>query len=77
MITSNRSCQFSQGDIYRPQGRWPNIWGLDDPDQRSQGFRGVNPKYLATADPGGILSKISPFENRHALFTTIMITLYC
>jgi hypothetical protein len=77
MITFTRSWQFSQGDIYRPQGRWPNIWGLDEPLPESHGFRGVNPKNLATADPGGILSKISPFENRHALFTTVMITLYC
>jgi hypothetical protein len=28
---------------------------------------GVNPKYLTTAKPGGIVSEISPFENCHDL----------
>jgi len=36
------------------------MWGLDEPDGDSQGFRGVNPTYLATARPGGILFEISP-----------------
>jgi hypothetical protein len=42
IITSIRSCPFSQGAIYKPQERWSNMWGLDEPDGHSQGFRGVN-----------------------------------
>ncbi len=30
------------------------MWGLDEPDGDSQGFRGVNPTYVTTARPGGI-----------------------
>ena len=33
----------------------------------SQGFSGVNPKYLATAESGGTSFEISPFGNRHSL----------
>jgi hypothetical protein len=32
-----------------------------------QMFCGVNPKYLATAEHGGIFCEISPFRNRHYL----------
>ena len=32
--------------IYESQWRGPNIWGLDEPDQDSQCFRGVTPKYF-------------------------------
>jgi len=54
MVTSIRPCQFSQGAIYKPHGMWSNMWGLDDPGDNSQGFRGVNPTYVTTARPGGI-----------------------
>ena len=67
IITSIRSCPFSQGAIYRPQERWSNMWGLDEPDGDSQGFGGVNPTYVTTARPGGIFFKISPFKNSHDL----------
>ena len=67
IITSIRSCPFSQGAIYRPHGRWSNMWGLDEPGKDSQGFRGVNPTYSTTAGPGGIFFEISPFENSHDL----------
>jgi len=54
MLTSIRSCQFSQGAIYKLQGMWSNMWSLDEPERDSQGFRGVNPTYLTTARPSGI-----------------------
>ncbi len=31
------------------------MWGLGEPDGDSQGFDSVNPTYLTTARPGGIL----------------------
>ena len=71
MTTSTRPCQFSQGDIYRPQGRWSNIWGLDEPEQDSQGFQGVNPTYLTTARLSGISFEISPFKNSHDLLWNV------
>jgi hypothetical protein len=46
---------------------WANMWSLDEPEGDFQGFRGVNPTYLATARPGGIFFKISPFKNSHDL----------
>jgi len=67
IVTSIRPCPFSQGAIYRPQGMWSNMWGLDEPDGDSQGFRGVNPTYLATARSGAIFFEISPFKNSHDL----------
>ena len=60
VTTSIRSCPFFQGAIYKPQGMWSNMWGLDEPDRHSWGFRGVNPTYLATARPSGIFFEISP-----------------
>jgi hypothetical protein len=36
------------------------MWGLDDPGDDSQGFRGVNPTYSAIARRGGIFFEISP-----------------
>jgi len=60
IIPSMRSCQFSQGAIYKAQGRWSNMWGLDEPGHNSQGLGDVNPTYLTTARPGGILFEISP-----------------
>ena len=67
ILTAIRSCQFSQGDIYWPHGRWPQRCGLEGPGGDSQGFRGVTPTSVTTARPGGILFKISPFENSHDL----------
>jgi hypothetical protein len=58
---------FSQGAIYKGQGMWSNMWGLDEPGKDSQGFRGVNPTYLTTARLGGIFFEISPFKNSHDL----------
>ena len=67
ILTPIRSCQFSQGDIYRPQGMWSQRWGLNGPDRDSQGFHGVNPTSVTYARPGGILFEISSFENSHDL----------
>jgi len=53
-LTSIRPCPFSQGAIYKPQGMWSNMRGLDEPGKDSQGFRGVNPPYVTTARPSGI-----------------------
>ncbi len=36
------------------------MWGLDEPGRDSQGFDSVNPTYVTTARPGGILFEISP-----------------
>jgi len=47
------------------------MWGLDEPDRDSRGFRGVNPTYLASAKPGGIFFEISPFKNRHDLLENV------
>ena len=71
MITSIRSCPFSQGAIYWPQGMWSNMWGLDEPDGDSQGFHSVNPTYLTTAWRGGIFFEISPFKNSHDLLSNV------
>ena len=43
------------------------MWGLDEPGGDSQGFGGVNPTYVTTARPGGILFEISPLKNSHDL----------
>jgi len=80
IITSIRSCPFSQGPpaialaqarragaIYEGQGMWPNMWGLDEPGKDSQGFQRGNPTYLTTARPRGIFFEISPFKNSHDL----------
>ena len=79
-LTAIRSCQFSQGDIYWPQGMWSQRWDLDRPDRDSQGFNGVNPTSVTTARPGGILFEISPLENSHDLLwymsdTTSLVSL--
>jgi hypothetical protein len=50
---------------------WSNMWGLDEPDGESQGFRGVNPTYLTTARPGGISFEISPLKNSHDLLQNV------
>jgi hypothetical protein len=67
IIAPIRSCLFSQGDIYRSHGRWSHMWGLDEPGGNSQGFGGVNPTFVTTARPGGILFEISPLKNSHDL----------
>ena len=64
-----RSCPFSQGDIYWPQGTWSQRWGLNNPEGNSKGFCGVNPSSATTARPGGILFEISPLENSHDLLS--------
>jgi hypothetical protein len=72
-----RACQFFQGDIYRPNRMWSNIWGLNDPGKDSQCLPGVNPKYLTTAGSCGILGEMSPFKNHHARLSISMIAHYC
>jgi hypothetical protein len=59
-ITSMRSCQFSQGDIYRLGRTWPNMWCLAEPGKDSQGFRGENLAYLTTERSGGIFLRYRP-----------------
>ncbi len=59
IITSIRPWPFSQGAIYKGQGMLSNMWGLDELDRDSQGFRGVNPTYLTTARSGGIFLDIA------------------
>jgi len=54
ITTSIRPWPFSQGAIYKGQGMWSNMWGLDEPYRDSQGFQGVNSPYLTTARLGGI-----------------------
>jgi len=50
---------------------WSNMWGLEEPDRDSQGFRGVNPTYVTTARSGGIFFEISPFKNSHDLLQNV------
>ncbi len=47
------------------------MWDLDEPGKDSQGFRGVNPTYVTTARPGGIVFEISPFKNSHDLLQNV------
>ena len=77
IVTSIRSCQFPQGDIYWPRGRWPNMWGLSELGQDSQGFRGVNPTYLTTARLGGIFLRYRLSKTAMTSSKTQMITQYC
>jgi hypothetical protein len=67
LIRAIRPWPFSQGAIYKGQGMLSNMWGLDELDRDSQGFRGVNPTYVTTARPGGIFFEILPFKNSHDL----------
>jgi len=77
IVTSIRSCQFPQGDIYWPRGRWSNMWGLSELGQDSQGFRGVNSTYLTTARLGGTFLRYRLSKTAMTSSKTQMITQYC
>jgi hypothetical protein len=43
------------------------MWGLDEPGNNSQGFRGVNPTYFDHWKTRWNFFEISPFKNSHDL----------